>query len=79
MGQPRAAGRWGEARAGRQRFVHTRCPEWESRRGRSSPANQKEVEMTPKLIFLPLIIVIVTVKVKIIRRIVRKPNIRKKR
>ncbi len=35
--------------------------------------------MTRKLIFLPLIIVIVTVKVKIIRRIIRTPVIRKKR
>jgi hypothetical protein len=39
------------------------------------PANQKEVEMVRNLIFLPLIIVILVVKVKIIR----KPILRKTR
>jgi hypothetical protein len=43
--------------------------------GMVPPANQRRFEMTAHLIFLPLILVIIDVKVKIIR----KPIIRKKR
>ncbi len=39
------------------------------------PANQREYEMTEHLIFLPLIIVILEIKIKIIR----KRKVRKKR
>jgi len=43
------------------------------------PANQRRYEMAGHLVFLPLIIVILDVRVKVIRKIIRKMILRKKR
>jgi hypothetical protein len=49
-------------------FVHTLPPEWKSRRGFPTGFNLEEEMATKHLNFLPLSMVILTIKVKIIIR-----------